>query len=175
MRIAIHIFSIIFFLFCTGFSRIQTSDDTNAHIKVTFIYNFTRYIEWPLELKQGNFIIAVIGTTPLFTELGRMQGRTTRGNQKFAVNKYVSVNSIEKCHIIYVAKDQRHKIAEIVKRFKDKPTLIITEAPGLIEKGAGINFVIKDNKHGFEINKANIAAHGLSMASNLANFATRVF
>ncbi|HIA36173.1 MAG TPA: YfiR family protein [Flavobacteriales bacterium] len=174
MRIAIHIFSIIFFLFCTGFSRIQTSDDTNAHIKATFLYNFTRYIEWPLELKKGDFVIAIIGNTPLFNELGKVKDATTRGNQIFAINKYLSVKTIEKCHILFVAKDQSHKIAEIVKRFKDKPTLIITESPGLIEKGAGINFVIKDNKHGFEINKGNIAAHGLSMASNLATFATKV-
>ncbi len=175
MKIAIKISCVIFLLVCTGFNRIQNYDDTNAKIKATFIYNFTRYIEWPLELKQGNFIIAVIGTTPLFTELGTMRDFTTRGNQEFAINKYVSVNSIEKCHIIYVANDQSYKIAEIAEKFKNKPTLIISESPGLVEKGAGINFVIKDNKHGFEINKANIAAHGLSMAQNLANFATKVY
>lgn len=174
MKIDFKIVIVIFFLVCTGFSSIQTGNNTNAHIKATFIYNFTRYIEWPLELKKGNFVIGVIGNTPLFIELGEMEKKTTRGNQYFSINKYSSINSLGNCHIIFVAKDQSGNIAEITERFKGKPTLIITESPGMIEKGADINFVITDNKHGFEVNKGNIAAHGLSMASSLATFAIKV-
>ena len=29
--------------------------DTNAKIKAVFIYNFTKYIEWPQEYKTGEF------------------------------------------------------------------------------------------------------------------------
>jgi len=174
MKSGFKIIVVLYFIICSGLSPSQINEDTNAHIKATFIYNFTRYIEWPLELKKGNFVIGVIGSTPLFSELGDMRDKTTRGNQYFAINKYSSVNSMGNCHIVFVAKDFSGKIQEIAKKFEGKPTLIITESPGMIEKGADINFVITGNKHGFEINKGNIAGHGLSLASSLASFATKV-
>ncbi|MBL4754063.1 MAG: YfiR family protein [Flavobacteriales bacterium] len=164
---------ILFFLIVSGFTNVQNKDNTNAKIKATFIYNFTRYIEWPAEAKKGNFEIGVVGRTPLYLELLKMQERTTRGAQPFQIKKYLSVSSIGSCHMIFVAKDKSAEIDAVVKKFKGKSTLIISEKPGLIEKG-DINFVIENSKQGFEINKGNIAGHSLSIASSLQAFATKV-
>ena len=151
----------------------QINDNTNAKIKATFIYNFTRYIEWPAEAKKGNFEIGVVGNTPLYAELIKMQQKTKRGAQPFLIKKYLSVSSIGNCHMIFIAKEKSTDIDAIVKKFRGKSTLIISEQAGLIEKG-DINFVIANNKQGFEINKGNIAGHSLSIASSLQAFATKV-
>ena len=129
------------------------TDDTNAHIKATFIYNFTRYIEWPAASKTEKFEIAVLGNlnNPLYFELKEMKQRTTRGNQPFEITLYTQVSSIGLCHMIFVAKGKSAELANVVKKVKNYNTLIITEKAGLIDKGAGINFVIKDNKQGFEL------------------------
>ena len=164
---------ILFFLIASGFTNVQTNDNTNAKIKATFIYNFTRYIEWPSEAKKGNFEIGVVGNTPLYSELIKMQARTTRGAQPFQIKKYLSVSSIGSCHMIFITKEKSGEIDAVVKKFKGKSTLIISEKAGLIEKG-DINFVIANNKQGFEINRGNIAGHSLSIASSLQSFATKV-
>ena len=161
-------------LLFSGFNPAQNSEEINAHIKATFIYNFTRYIEWPAESKKGNFVIGIFGTTPLFAELNKMKQKTTRGNQPFEIKTYSSVSVIGNCHIIFISKEKSGEIPEVVKMLKDKNTLIISEKDGLIEKGADINFVIFNNKQGFEINRTNISDHGLSMASSLTSFATKV-
>ncbi|MBN4072198.1 YfiR family protein [Flavobacteriales bacterium AH-315-E23] len=164
---------ILLFLISSGFTPVQTNDNTNAKIKATFIYNFTRYIEWPAEAKKGNFEIGVLGNTPLYAELIEMQRKTTRGAQPFLIKKYLSVSSIGKCHMIFISKANSGEMDAIVKKFKGKSTLIISEKPGLIEKG-DINFVVTNNKQGFEINRGNIAGHSLSIASSLQAFATKV-
>jgi len=151
-----------------------SDDGTNAHIKATFIYNFTRYIEWPAEYKKGTFIIGVLGETRMWQELTTMKQKKSRGNQPFQITKFASVNSVNRCHMIFVAESRSHELGLVVSKVKDFKTLIITEQSGLIEKGSGINFVINNNKQGFEINRSSIKEHGLSLSSNLVAFATVV-
>jgi len=164
---------ILLFLISSGFTTVQTSDNTNAKIKATFIYNFTRYIEWPAEAKKGSFEIGVVGKTPLYAELIKMQQKTKRGTQPFVITSYPSASSLGACHMVFVSKASSGELDAIVKKFKGKSTLIISEKAGLIERG-DINFVIANNKQGFEINKGNIAGHSLSIASSLQAFATKV-
>ena len=165
----------VFMIIFVGFVKTNVYDDSiNAHIKVTFLYNFTKYIEWPEEYKQGNFVIGVIGNTPVFPELLIMQKTKKNGNQSFVINKYSSVDAIEKCHILFVSEDQSGKLSEAVIKIKGKSTLLVTEKDGLIYKGAAINFVINNNKQGFELNKANIKSRGLNMSTSLTAFAFKV-
>lgn len=160
-------------LVCSSFT-LDDKDNTNAHIKATFIYNFTRYIEWPADYKKGTFIIGVLGETRMWNELTTMKQKTSRANQPFEITKYSAISSIKRCHIIFVAESRSHELGLVVDKLKNYKTLIITEKPGLIEKGSGINFVINNNKQGFEINRKSIKDHGLSMSSNLVAFATVV-
>ena len=164
---------ILLFLIGSGFTRHQSNDNTNAKIKATFIYNFTRYIEWPVAAQKGSFDIWVVGKTPLYAELEKMGQKTTRGTQPFVITNCTSAATLSACHMVFVSKESSGQLDAIVEKFKGKSTLIISEKEGLIEKG-DINFVIVDNKQSFEINKGNIAGHGLSMASRLQAFATKV-
>jgi len=173
MQTTYKILIVFLFLTVSGFSSYQTADNTNAKIKATFIYNFTRYIEWPTEAQKGTFEIGVIGKTPLFIELEKMSQKTTRGTQKFVITSYTSAASLGACHMVFISKASSGQLDAVVEKLKGKDTLVISEKEGLIEKG-DINFIIVDNKQGFEINKANIAGHGLSIASRLQAFATRV-
>ena len=75
--------------------------------------------------------------------------------------------------MVFVSKASSDQLEAVVKKFKGKSTLIISEKAGLIEMG-DINFVIVNNKQSFELNKGNIAGHSLSMASRLQAFATKV-
>ena len=173
MKVLYKIPIILLFLISSGFTIVQTGDNTNAKIKATFIYNFTRYIEWPTASKKGDFEIAIIGNTPLYNELKIMKEKTSRGTQKFIITQYLSVASSGDCHMIFIGKNKSDQIEAAVKKFKGKSTLIISEKEGLIEKG-DINFVIVNNKQSFEINRGNVAGHKLSMASRLQAFANKV-
>ena len=69
-------------------------------------------------------------------------------------------------HIIHTG-NQNGLLAEAVKKIHGKSTLLITEAEGDAKKGAAINFVAKDNKQAFELNKAIAEKCGLVVSSGL--------
>lgn len=141
--------------------------DTNSRIKAVFIMNFTKLIEWPKPYRHGEFIVGVIGETPLYTELTKMAKIKKVANQSLAIKKYKTINEIGKCHILYVTKTKSKEISDVLKKIKSNNTLVITEQTGLADKGAGINFVVKNNRQKFELNKTNVEKYKLKVSSNL--------
>lgn len=59
------------------------AQDVNSKIKAIFIYNFTKYIEWPENQKQGDFVIGVLGNSNpnLNKELDKMAALSKIGSR----------------------------------------------------------------------------------------------
>ncbi len=172
MKKTLSIFLLLFIL-SSGF-KLDGNIDTNAKIKAVFIYNFTKYIEWPQSYKEGEFTIGIIGETSLYSELIKMTETKKVANQTLEVKKFTSTTDVTKCHILYVSKEKSQSLTDILKKVKNNSTLIVTEESGLVDKGSGINFIIKDNRQKFELNKSNVERYKLKVSSNLEALAFTV-
>lgn len=147
---------------------LQDPNNSNAKIKATFIYNFTKYIDWPDNYKEGNFVIGVLGTTPFYNELTSLLSTKTVGNQRFELKSFTGVNSINgTCHLLFIPSEYSSLLPEALKKVKHSCTLIITEKSGLIRQGSAINFIVENNKQRFELNKENIQKYKLKVSSSL--------
>lgn len=163
------IFPVVF-----GFQN-APAGDTNARIKSVFIYNFTRYIEWPAEYKTGNFVINLFGTnSAVLAELNNMAKTKTVGTQKIEIKNTTSLEGIGKCHILYVTPDVATPMKDILAKLKGKSTLIVTEKPGQAKDGSAINFVVVDNRQKFELNQSNAEKYNLKVSSSLVALAIPV-
>lgn len=149
------------------FSSYKPPADPNAKIKVVFIYNFTKYIEWPTAYKKGDFIIGVLGSTSLLPDLENLAKTKTIGSQKCVVKSFASVKEIEKCHILFIPIEKSDDLELVLKKTKGMSTLLVTEKAGLAKKGSVINFINVENKQKFELNKTNASKNGLIVSSNL--------
>ncbi|MBL1144862.1 MAG: YfiR family protein [Bacteroidetes bacterium] len=149
--------------------------DTNAKIKSVFIYNFTKYIEWPSEDQVGEFKIGILGKDiPLYTELEKMSKVKKVANRTFSIISFEGIAEIDQPHILYIPADNTELLKEAINKLKGKSTLIVTEKPGMAKQGSAINFVIVGNTQKFELNKANVSKHNLKVASLLENLAVIV-
>lgn len=151
--------------------RAPQNVDTNARIKAMFIYNFTRYVEWPTNYKQGNFVIGVMGNGSLLNELSKMASTKLAGVQTIEVKSFSSIASITKCHMLIVPSDVNINLGDVISKVKNHSTLVITEKAGMAKQGAAINFVVQNNKQAFELNKSNAESHDLKVSSNLLTLA----
>lgn len=141
--------------------------DTNAKIKAVYIFNFTKYIEWPKEYRESDFIIGVLGDSPLFTELEGMAESKKVFGQKIEVRKFKSASEIDKCHMLYVARDVADPINSVIGKVKDYSTLLITDKEGLAKQGSAINFVVLQNRQKFELNQSNALKYNLKVSNSL--------
>ncbi len=168
-RIYITLLAVIISAYCYGQFDPKT---TEAKIKVVYLYNFTKYIQWPSDYSSGDFIIGVLNGGPqLLSELNKMAAAKTAGSQKFLIKNFKSAAEITKCNMIYVPDNSNTLLGEVIKKVKGLSTLLVTESVGDAKKGAAINFVVKDNKQEFELNKANAEKCRLVVSSSLSALA----
>jgi hypothetical protein len=155
-------------------SGFKVEVDTNSKMKAIFIMNFTKLIEWPSSYREGNFVVGVIGESPLYTELIKMAKTKKVANQSLEIQKFDAVGDISKCHILYVSKNKSNDISSVVSKVKPNSTLIITAKQGLVDRGSGINFVVKNSRQKFELNKKNVENKKLKVSANLESLAFSV-
>lgn len=138
-----------------------------------FIYNFTRYIEWP-SANSSEFTIGVLGKSSVYKELVTLAEGRKVGAQTIKVKKFASAAEIDNCNIVFVSSEASSQVAAISSSTQSKNTLIITERYGLISKGAGINFIEEDGKQKFQMSRSNLQKNGLKVNNQLVSLATLV-
>lgn len=139
-----------------------------------FIYNFTRLIEWPESYKSGDFIIGVLGNSDIYSELIAYTTGKKVGMQSIVVKKFKDISEIDKCQILFVSYNKSNGLSEILKKTESAPTLIIGERKNIINDGAGIGFVLEDDKLKFELNIPSATRNGLKVNSRLQEMAMTV-
>jgi len=135
--------------------------------KALFMYNFTKYIEWPPSVRQGDFIIAVLGNSPMTKELEIIAAKQKVGTQNIVVKTFNSVDEIDYCHILFVPASKSSLLAQIIEKVSGKSVLIITDKEGMASQGSGINYVKDGDRIKYELNKKSIEKRGMIVNSAL--------
>jgi hypothetical protein len=146
----------------TGSSMAQ-----DEKFKAIFIYNFTKYINWPVG--EGDFVINILGDDIIIKELANIAMKKTVGNSKIIVKKILGPSDIDVCNILYISGGKTNMLSDIFQIAKKNNILVITEKANSCKSGACINFLSKEGKLTFEISKTNIEMCGLEVSSNLLN------
>ncbi|MBR5642849.1 MAG: YfiR family protein [Salinivirgaceae bacterium] len=63
-----------------------TAKAQDEKFKALFMYNFTKYIEWPQNKQSGDFVIGVIGNPAIVGELNAIAQRKTVGSQAIKIS-----------------------------------------------------------------------------------------
>jgi len=136
-----------------------------SKIQSLFIYNFTKNINWPNNEMNRNFKIGILGTDDYFKNIQSLLNGKVDGNRKIEIVYVESSQTAPPLDVIYIMRNKSDEIYKFVSKLKH--TLIITDKPGMIEKGADINFMVIEGKQTFEISKENIEKSGLVVGSSL--------
>jgi hypothetical protein len=144
----------------------------NAYaVHANIIYRFTKYIDWPEDKKNGDFIIGVLGDTPLYDELKEFTANKTVAGQHILIKKFAPSATAFNCHILFISDEESDHIKKVVAYTAGTPTLLVTETEGVTRKGSCINFVQVDDHLKLEISKTNIEKRNLDIATELLNLA----
>lgn len=140
-------------------------------IESGYIYQFTKYVNWPDSYRSGNFIIGVLGGGAIVNHLNGLASSKKVLNQNIKIKTFPSAGSITKCNILFIPAAYSGQFMAAKGAIGSGSTLIITENPGMAQQGAAINFVQKGGKVLFEINQGAFSSHGLGISTQLVNLA----
>jgi hypothetical protein len=152
----------------------QAQQSVDYSIQANIIYHFTKYINWPETQRSGDFIIGVVGESPLFDALKVSMNNKLAGTQNIVVRKIAASAKVFNCQILFISDEESGSIKRIAAGTSGGPILLVTESEGMARKGSCINFIIVDDHLKLEINKINIEKRNLGIASELLQLGTPV-
>lgn len=163
----------VFWLASAFGSEQKTAEEYSA--KAAFIYNFTKFIEWSESPKSNEFTICVLKDSPIIEPLKQIASSKKVSEKKINVVVLKSENDTKDCSILFIPNTiPADKVSQIIKNFEEKNTLIICEKKGSLNRGAAINFILKDDKIKFEINRKSLDKANLKISSQLLKLAVKI-
>lgn len=138
-----------------------------------FVYNFTKYIQWPDGAIKNEFIIGVFGQCPITQELQKMGEAKKAGDKTIRVVELSEETLDNEVHILFVPEQKSSQLPTILTAVKGKPVLLVSDKAGLAEKGAGISFLSDNNNLKFQMNSASIASQNLKVSKTLEALAVK--
>jgi hypothetical protein len=166
--VRVKVFLLLSVFLCAAFKPV--SEGNEYEIKAMFIFNFTKYVEWPETKSTDEFIIGVFGESEITEPLEKIAAQK-KVNDKKIVIRQLSPDDEEYCHIIIVSRSRTNKLEAIEKRYAGRGVLIISDEAS---RSAAINLVTRDNKIRFEINQSLAKSGGIKISSQLLTLAVSV-
>ena len=146
----------------------QTREE-EYNLKAAFVYNFTRYINWPYT-PEDEFIIGIVGESPIYEPLQEIARTKTVNDKKIIITSFNKPEDITACDIIYISKNNNIPLDSILIK-TGHGTLTISEENGYAERGTAFNFVLVKDKLRFESNIHALNSAGLKASSQLLKLA----
>ena len=144
-----------------------------SDVKAAFLYNFTKFIDWPPQAFAGAnspFFICIAGD-PFDGALERLvQGEVLDG-RPLMVRHIKMREEVRGCQILYVPQDQAGFDAEMINAAGKEPVLTVGESASFINEGGMMRFVNSAGRIRFEINPDAAQRASLKISSRLLRLA----
>ena len=148
----------------------MNEDSVEYPVKLAFLYNFTRFVEWPADSYRGPdapLVICIVGNDPFSPDIeGELRSRTT-GDHPIEVRTLRPSDIMSVCHMVFVPVAAEDQATRIVRDLKGSSTLTVGETEGFAVRGGIINLTVEQNKLHFEINLLAAERAGLKISSRM--------
>ena len=146
-------------------------------VKALFLFNFSKYVDWPSEAfatANAPIVIGVIGGSvegKFLRELARTVQAKNVDGRSILVRQIQTLEDLDKCHVLFIRSSEKTRLGEILGGLKTRPVLTVSETDQFLEEGGVINFVKKEGKIRLEINLDAARQANLQISSKLLNVA----
>jgi hypothetical protein len=146
-------------------------------IKAAFLYNFTKFVDWPAQTfanADAPIVIGVLGDSPCAQALARLVKDRKVNGRTIVVRRIASAAEAKVTQMLFVGSAQEREFAGLEPALHSLPVLTVGESPGFATLGGAIDFVPQGDKIRFEINIDAAEHAGLKISAQLQKLAAVV-
>jgi hypothetical protein len=144
---------------------------TDYTFHTLYIFNFTKYVEWPTGAKS--FKIGVVDSESAESFLTKMAKVKSKPGAEISVINSKNASELGSCQIIFIPSGSSSMATKLIASLSDRPVLIVTEDADLTKMGASVSFKLVASKLRFQINEDGIKGKGLKVSSALLTMAEK--
>ena len=153
----------------------ETDEKLEYNVKLAYLCNLGRYVDWPADVSPVNsetLVIGILGRDPFHGTLDELVvGRKIQG-RKIEVRHFASLDDYRPCHILFIPRTvpaEEWKAA--IEKLHGKPVILVGETPGFAAEGGCVNFYRDGENVRLEINPDALHNHYLKASSKLLSLA----
>jgi len=142
--------------------------------KLAFLFNFTKFIEWPpgsYRSPSAPLVICIAGHDPfsLVTE-NELRTRTVSGHP-IEIRTLRPTDTLSGCSMVFIPVTDRDHADNILRALSGSSTLTVGEIEGFATRGGILNLTVKRSRLHFEINQRAAERAGFKIRSKLLSLA----
>ena len=151
---------------------IYAQEYTESELKAAYLYNFTKFVEWPSHhdhAPSGVFEIDVFRNKKIATVLREMVKGKKVKNRNIKVVYIEQIDQINtSCQMLLIDNVNNDELLTILKKTKEHPILTVGNKLNLFcQQGGVLNFTSREASYRFEINKHVADWNGLKINMKL--------
>lgn len=143
-------------------------------VKLAFLYNFTKYVEWPADsysYVSAPLAICVVGHDPFNPDIEEELRVRQAWGHPIRVLRLRPAETLGVCHIVFIPVTEKDHAAKIVRSLEGSSILTVGETEGFAAMGGIINLTVERSEIHFEINRLAADRAHLKISSQLLNLA----
>ena len=145
-------------------------------VKAAYLYKFFNFFEWKTSsptIHNQQFTIGVIGNSPIHIALKNLLKDSDE--RKMNLKVIDPGDSLEGLHLLFISKSRNNSLQKVFQKSHSLSILTVGEEASFCQKGGAINFVIRNNKVKFEINRQAVKKAGIKASSRILKAALEVY
>ena len=138
-------------------------------LKAAFLFNFTRFVEWPTEAfppADGAFRICVFGIDPFGARLDALARRRV-GERPIEITRPSQLADLPRCQIAYLGTGAAAEVEAAAIAGTAPATLTVASEPGFARDGGMVALVTRGGRVKLHVNLASIRRSPLRFSAKL--------
>lgn len=152
----------------------QNSAAVEYQLKAAFLFNFAKFIEWPVDAFRSNSApinLCVYKHDPFAGALDEVIRGKTINNRELQARRIAEPGELGACQLVFIDETEEKELPNVLKTLKGTSTLVVGEAEDFAEHGGAVQFFLENNKLRFAINVDAIQRARLQASSKLLTLA----
>lgn len=158
---------------CPATAQNASTDD----VKAAFLFNFTKFVQWPagaFSSDTSSFVIGILGDDTVGESLREIVRGKTANGRELRLKRVSASDDLEHLQVLFITKSEASRVADLLARLSGKHVLTVADARGFCLSGGMVQLNVDHNQVQFEINLDAAQRSQLGVSSKLLTLAKLV-
>lgn len=153
----------------------QPPKPSEYDVKAAYLLNFGKFVRHSnAQPSHSSFDICIVGHDPIGRTIDDLAANETIDSLPVHVRRVADVTEAKTCALAYLSAEEGERMREDLAILAGTDVLTVSDAPGFVERGGMIQFVLVANHVRFAINLSAVNRAHLVLSSELLRVASSV-
>lgn len=148
----------------------QTGQLPESEVKAGFLFNLTKFVEWPdtvFAAASDPIVLGIVGADPLGNALNRVVYAQSVRGRTISVHRYNFGDDLRHCQVLFVSASEQARIPRILAGLLGASVLTVSDADRFADAGGVIQFSVEEDRVHFVVNRDAATQAKLQISAKL--------